>query len=68
MTVAQMVVPGVIAAAITWGSMRSDVHSLKASNARLHQRVDALMLILAEHGLVTSKKLAAAGRHESREG
>ncbi len=67
-TILQAAVTGAVAGLIAWGGMRADVHSLKASNARLHERVDALMLLLAEHGLVSSKKLSAVSRHEHRGG
>ena len=67
-TLGQWLVSGAMAGLIAWGGMRADVHSLKKSNARLHERVDALLLLLAEHGLVSRRKLAGVSRHESREG
>lgn len=66
-TIAQWAVSGVIAGLLAWGGMRSDVRSLKNSNSRLHERVDALMLMLAEHGLISGKKLSAISRREHRE-
>ncbi|HJX19105.1 MAG TPA: hypothetical protein VJ437_13060 [Acidiferrobacterales bacterium] len=66
-TLGQWIVSGAVAGLIAWGGMRADVSSLKKSNSRLHERVDALMLLLAEHGLVSGKKLAAAGRRAHRE-
>ncbi len=66
-TIVQAAVAGAAAGLIAWGGMRADVGSLKRSHARLQDRIDDLLLLLAEHGLVSGKKLAAAGRRAHRE-
>jgi len=55
-------ISGLVAGGIAWGAMRQQVRALTHEVAALHVRVDAFMLALAQHGLIS---MDAAG-HLSR--
>lgn len=56
------IVSGLIAGSVAWGAMSQQVKTLSSEVGAMHTRVDALMMALAQHGLI---EMGAAG-HLSR--